>query len=116
MKIQSKMRVRLGSRIHKYESVPEILIKVGLCLPDGCDIRDMEWFPVQVEPPAPLNFRKILLSIEAERPAQRTPEQAAAETERVLKLPPAEFRRWVAEQQERNDAALTNLMPWGGLA
>jgi hypothetical protein len=114
-------RVRAGSQSTKHKkvspSVPRELA-VFLCLPPSVgSVRDYEWFaPVQTDPPAPLNFRKMLLSLEAERPPRRTPEQTAAEVERVMALPPAEFKKWVAEQQQRNDALLANLMPWGGLA
>jgi len=38
-----KARNRLGAQSHKYESVPEILVKVGLYLPIDVQMRDLEW-------------------------------------------------------------------------
>jgi hypothetical protein len=100
MKIQSKMRVRPGSRIHKYESVPDVLIKVSLVVPPGCDIRDMEWhdkFP-SVRMPWRFQFQGLITdgpTFEQER---------NAEAARVLALPDAEFKQWLIEQKERGAA------------
>ena len=92
MRSQPKQRARQGARkSYKYESVPDTLIGVCLILPEGCDIRDLEW----AEPSGP--------GFEQER---------NREALRVLALPEAAQRAWLAEQQDRSDAAMSGPGPF----
>jgi hypothetical protein len=103
-----QLHIRPGVKSRKYRklnpSVP-CALDVVLFLPYGVgSVIDYERFPLQVQAEPRLDIRKIIMSIEVERPPQLSPEEQAAETERVLSLPPAGRRAWHAELQRKMDA------------
>jgi hypothetical protein len=84
--------------------VPNDLVGVLLCVPDDVNLGEIQWHD---EMPG-----RILEPASVVAPALQ--ERTAAEVERVMALPPAEFKKWIAEQQQRNDALLASPMCWGG--
>jgi len=81
--------------------LPPELIGVELCLPADLKITEIDWhdeFP-SVRMPWRFQFQGLLTdgpSFDQER---------NAEAARVLALPDAEFKSWLAEQQKRGGAA-----------
>lgn len=120
MRPTSKPRTR---KIPKYlfcHGAPDEVVGRAFALPDDLSLSGdfLDWGPeydAKIRLPKPAPPLRIELRGALTQAATPTREEwVAAETERVLKLPPAEFKKWLAEQQQRNDAMLANLMPWGG--